>query len=90
MKITLTLYSKNWAIFEGFNPLELNAESVPRVGEIIDVGVELGQEITTFIVCDVKWENEDSNLVPVLKCHQWLKGDRQGELEEHGWVHGCS
>ena len=88
MKIRMTLYSKNWAIFEGYDPLEMDAESVPRVGEIIDMGVNFPEEVTTFIVCDVTWENDDSNLVPVLKCHQWLNGDRQMELEDNGWTHG--
>ena len=88
MKVKLVLHSKNWAIFEGFDPLELNAESVPRVGEIIDLGTAINEEVTTFIVCDVTWENEKSNLVPVLKCHQWLNGDRRTELEDHGWGNG--
>jgi len=91
MQIKLKLHSKNWAIYEGGDPYVLNGDHVPRVGEIVDIGSEFrlaqGQP-TTFIVCDVTWVNEKGELIPHLKCHQWYDGDRQLELEEHGWTSG--
>ena len=86
MQIKLELYSKNWAIFEG-SPYVVTSENVPRVGEIVDVGSEFKGEPSTFIVLDVIWNNENGELIPILKCHQWFDGDRQLELEEHGWIH---
>ena len=88
MKIRLNLNSKNWAVFEG-SPFELDTESVPRVGEIVDVGTAFGlteRDVTTFIVLDLTWSNEDGTLIPTLNCHQWLDGDRKLELEESGWL----
>ena len=85
MQIKLDLFSKNWAIYEG-SPYRFSCEHTPRVGEMIDVGPELIREPSTFIVLDVTWKNQNGELIPTLKCHQWLEGDRQFELEEHGWM----
>ena len=93
MKIDLELYDKNWAVFDGFYPHTVKAQGVPRVGEIVDAGdgfLSRWGEPSTFIVIDVLWENRDGKLHPVLKCHRWLDGDRQLELEENGWTHGYS
>jgi len=86
MEIKLFLNSKNWAKFEDGDPLVIKGDNVPRVGEIIDVGLDFGEDPSTFIVIDILWKNENSNLVPHLECHQWLDGDRQLELEERGWA----
>ena len=89
MNVKLELHSKNWSVFNDGNPLVLSSESVPRVGEIVDIRSALSfpdSEVTTFIVLDVTWVNEDGELTPYLKCHQWHKGDRFLELQEHGWT----
>ena len=88
--VKLELWDKNWALLTD-RPIELEAEHVPRVGEIIEIGnaVKLASGTpTTFIVVDAFWENVNGKLVPRLKCHRWLAGDRYLELEEHGWVRG--
>ncbi len=87
--IKLELWDKNWSAI-GEQPFSVEADYVPRVGEIVDVAGLLNDlgDPTTFIVVDALWEFADGKIVPRLKCHRWLEGDRQLELEEHGWVHG--
>ena len=89
MKIKLELWGKNWALLNRGEPYIIEAENVPRVGEIIDIGQDFEADWgspSTFIVCDVIWENEENKLIPNLKCHRWFEGDRLTELEAHGWV----
>lgn len=81
MRIELKLLDKNGALIPYENAIE--AESVPRVGEIIDLGTGFESKWgnpSTFIVVDAKWTINGGTLVPTLTCHRWLDGDRHLEL----------
>ncbi len=87
--VQLELYGKDEATrLNRAEPVTLDAEHVPRIGEILDlsgaVTVAPG-EPTTFIVTDALWLHRDGQLVPTLKCMQWHKGNRRRYLSDEGW-----
>lgn len=88
MKIKLELHTKNGALITT-EPIEIESEVVPRVGEVIDLGdrspTNTGN-VTTFFVLEINHVHEDSGLVPHLTCRQWWKGDRLLELQQLGWL----
>lgn len=94
MKIEFTLHSSNGSVFDGGDPLILEAPALPRQGDVVDLNdaLSLRDEPTTFMVNEVIWINRGGCLVPTVTCRQCSGGtdndftlSRKNELLSYGW-----
>ena len=84
----IEFYSKNWAKIKD---TVFEAGHVPRVGELIEARHLLdivGGEPEYFFVTKVIYQASANELLPVVTCRQWVKGSREQELMERGWLPG--
>jgi len=86
--VILEIFNKNFTLIERRT---LEAGSVPRVGEFIELDQPLSarvQNLTQAMVHEVIWEMDGSKLLPVVSCHATENNpsNRLIRLEENGWL----
>ena len=84
----LEIFNKNFTLIERRT---LEAGSVPRVGEFIELDPPLSarvQNLTHAMVHEVIWELDGARLLPVVSCHATENNtsNRLIRLEENGWL----
>lgn len=84
----LEIFTKNFALIE---TRTLEAGSVPRVGEFIELSPHLSeqaQRLSHALVHDVTWRMTGNKLTPVVACHATGHdpSNRLFRLEENGWL----
>jgi len=80
------LYSKGIALVD---TVELPGGAVPRVGETVTLGREVGHlpRDTELLVHEVTHVLKDGSIHPLVRCHAASGPDaRRVTLEEHGWL----
>ncbi|MCL1137946.1 hypothetical protein [Shewanella pneumatophori] len=69
------------------DPVFIESEYVPRVGELLDSGHLYEQELNNiFIVTGVVHRVTSEGLMPCITAKNWYKGLRAELLEEFGWL----
>ena len=84
MLITIEIFTKNMSLRK---TLELETDSVPRIGEAIWLEIEGMDNDVSYMVHDVFYYVSEDRMSPVVCCHEATpSAHRKMVLEEHGWL----
>lgn len=83
-KVKIQFVTKNHTLIG--EPVEIETDYVPRIGELLDSEAVLRESNTTFIVTSIINKVTPSGIIPFITAQNWYKGLRAELLEQYGWL----